>query len=63
MKSISGYVFKMVVGAIHGKVLQFSWQSKLLGFETIIVSSTMQEEFVACYEAIIQAVWLKNFIS
>jgi hypothetical protein len=25
--------------------------------------STMQAEFIACYEATRQAVWLKNFIS
>ena len=28
----------------------------------LIASSTMQTEFVACYHATGQAVWLKNFI-
>ena len=30
--------------------------------EKLQTSSTMQAEFVACYEATEQAVWLKNFI-
>lgn len=30
---------------------------------TLVASSTMEEEFVACYEASNQAIWLRNFIS
>jgi hypothetical protein len=51
-KSTSGYVFTLAGGAI-------SWKSSK---QTIVASSTMQAEFVACYEATGQAVWLKNFI-
>ena len=29
----------------------------------VIASSTIKAEFVACYEAIIHALWLQNFIS
>ena len=51
-KSTSGYVFTLAGGAI-------SWKSSK---QTITASSTMQAEFIACYEATGQAVWLKNFI-
>jgi hypothetical protein len=51
-KSTSGYVFTLAGGAI-------SWKSSK---QTIVASSTMQAEFIACYEATGQAVWLKNFI-
>jgi len=51
-KSTSGYVFTLANGAI-------SWKSSK---QTLTASSTMQAEFVACYEAVGQAVWLKNFI-
>ncbi|KAG2701138.1 hypothetical protein I3760_06G030100 [Carya illinoinensis] len=37
-----------------------SWKSVK---QTLVASSTMQAEFVACYGATIQAVWLRNFIS
>jgi hypothetical protein len=52
-KSTSGYIFMFVGGPI-------SWKSAK---QSITASSTMQEEFMACYEATGQAVWLKNFIS
>jgi len=37
-----------------------SWKSSK---ETVIVSSTMEAEFVPCFEATIQANWLRNFVS
>ena len=53
LKSTSGYIFMMVEGAI-------SWKSVK---QTLRASSTMQAEFVACYGAATQTIWLKNFIS
>ena len=53
LKSTSGYIFMMAGGAI-------SWKSAK---QTLRASSTMQAEFVACYGATTQAIWLKNFIS
>ena len=51
-KSTSGYVFTLANGAI-------SWKSSKQSFTAV---STMQAEFVACYEVVWQAVWLKGFI-
>ena len=51
-KSTSVYIFTLAGGAI-------SWKSSK---QTITASSTMVAEFIACYEATGQAVWLKNFI-
>ena len=51
-KSTSGYIFIMAGGAI-------SWKSVK---QTLIASSTMEAEYVACYEATIHAVWLRNFV-
>jgi Reverse transcriptase (RNA-dependent DNA polymerase) len=51
-KSTSSYIFMLVGGPI-------SWKSAK---QSITAASTMQVEFVACYEATGQAVWLKNFI-
>jgi hypothetical protein len=51
-KSTSGYVFTLAGGAI-------SWKSSK---QELTAASTMQAEFIACYEATGQAVWLKNFI-
>jgi hypothetical protein len=51
-KSTSGYIFTLAGGAI-------SWKSSK---QTTTASSTMQAEYMACYEATGQAVWLKNFI-
>ena len=45
LKSTSGYVFVMAGGAI-------SWKSVK---QTLTASSTMQAEYVACYEATVQA--------
>ena len=51
-RSTSGYVFKLAGGAI-------SWSSSK---QTVMTSSTMYAEFVACYEAVGQAMWLKKFV-
>jgi hypothetical protein len=40
-KSTSGYIFLLAEGAI-------SWRS---GKQTIVATSTMEVEFIACYEA------------
>ena len=37
-----------------------SWKSVK---QTLTASSTMEAEYMACYEATCQAVWLRNFIS
>jgi len=52
-KSTSGYVFLMAGGAV-------SWKSVK---QTLVASSTMEAEFVTCYEASNQAIWLWNFVS
>jgi hypothetical protein len=51
-RSTSGYVFTLTSGAI-------SWRSCK---QSIATASTMYAEFIACYEVVGQAVWLKNFI-
>ena len=51
-KSTSGYVFTLVGGAI-------SWKSSK---QSTVASSTMYAEFIACFEATGQAIWLKKFI-
>jgi hypothetical protein len=48
-----GYVFLLAGGAV-------SWKSSK---QSIIATSTMEAEFVACFEATIQALWLRNFVS
>jgi len=52
-KSTSGYVFMMAGGAV-------SWRSAK---QTLIATSTMEAEFVSCFEATLHGVWLKSFIS
>ena len=52
-KSTSGYIFMMAEGAV-------SWKSVK---QTLITSSTMEAEYVACYEVTCHAIWLQNFIS
>ncbi|KAL6344417.1 hypothetical protein AAG906_039673 [Vitis piasezkii] len=52
-KSTSGYIFMLAGGAI-------SWKSVK---QSLIASLTMYVEFVACYGASSQAVWLRNLIS
>ncbi|CAL9133499.1 unnamed protein product [Musa textilis] len=52
-KSTSGSIFMLTGGAI-------SWKSAK---QSLIASSTIEAEFVACFEATNQALWLRNFIS
>ena len=52
-KSTSGYIFMLAGGAI-------SWKSVK---QSLIASSTMYAEFIACYGASSQVVWLRNLIS
>src|SRR3954470_10580057 len=52
-RSTSGYVFLLARGAI-------SWKSVK---QTLIASSTMTAEFVACFEASNQGSWLQNFVT
>jgi hypothetical protein len=51
--STLGYVFKLACGDVL-------WSSSK---QSIMTSSTMYVEFVACYEAAGQAMWLKKFVS
>lgn len=51
-KSTSGYVFLLVDGAV-------SWKSSK---QKVIASSTTTVEFIGCYTATKQAIWLGNFI-
>ena len=51
-KSTFGYLYLLAGGAI-------SWKSAK---QTFIATSTMEAEFVACFEAMVQAKWLRNFI-
>jgi hypothetical protein len=52
-RSTSGYVFKLAGETI-------SWSSSK---QIVMTSSMMYVEFVACYEAVGQAMWLKKFVS
>ena len=52
-KSTSSYIFMMAEGAI-------SWKSVK---QTLTASSTMEVDYVACYEATCHVLWLCNFIS
>ncbi|RDX72662.1 hypothetical protein CR513_47813, partial [Mucuna pruriens] len=52
-KPTLGYVFLLVKGAI-------SWKRAK---QSIVAASIMEVEFVACFEATIQANWFQNFIS
>ena len=52
-KSTYGYIFLMVEWAI-------SWKSIK---QTLTASSTMEAEYVVCYEATCHTIWLRNFIS
>ena len=48
-----GYLFLLAEGAI-------SWKSAK---QSVIATSIMDAEFMACFEATIHALWLRNFIS
>ena len=50
-KPTSGYIFMMATRAV-------SWNS----VKRTLTTSTMEAEYVACYEATCHAIWLRNFI-
>jgi len=52
-KSTSGYIFMMAGGAI-------SWRSVT---QNLTATSTMEADFISCFEATSHGVWLKSFIS
>ena len=52
-KSTSSSIFKLADGAV-------SWRSAK---QTLTTTSTMEAEFVSCFEASSHGVWLKSFIS
>ena len=52
-RSTSGYVYLLAGGAI-------SWKSSK---QTLVASSTMAAEFIACYEASNHGLWLRNFVT
>ena len=52
-KSTSSYIFMMTEGTI-------SWKSVK---QTLTTSSTMEVEYVSCYEATCHIIWLQNVIS
>ena len=52
-KSTSGYVFMLAGAAV-------SWRSAK---QTLTATSTMEAEFVSCFEATSHGVWMKSFIS
>ncbi|XP_068658039.1 secreted RxLR effector protein 161-like [Aristolochia californica] len=53
IRSTSGYIFMLGEEAI-------SWKSAK---QTLIVSSTMAAEFIACFEASNLEIWLQNFVT
>ena len=53
MKSPLDYIYLLAGGAI-------SWKSVK---QSIVASSTMAAEFVACYEASNHGIWLRNFVT
>ena len=52
-RSTTGYVYLLGGGAI-------SWKSAK---QTLVASSTMAAEFIACYEASNHGLWLRNFVT
>ncbi|XP_074266145.1 secreted RxLR effector protein 161-like [Silene latifolia] len=52
-KSTSGYVFMLADGAVSRRSTK----------QTLTATSTMEVEFVSCFEATSHGVWLKGFIS
>lgn len=52
-KSTSGYIFMFAGRAV-------SWRSAK---QTLTATSTMEAEFVSCFEATSHGVWMKSFIS
>ena len=52
-KSTTGYIFMLAGGAI-------SWKSSK---QSLIATSTMEAEFISCFQASNQAIWLRNFVT
>ncbi|XP_074317920.1 secreted RxLR effector protein 161-like [Silene latifolia] len=52
LRYLQGYVFMLADGAV-------SWRSVK---QTLTATSTMEAEFVSCFEATLHGVWLKSFI-
>jgi Reverse transcriptase (RNA-dependent DNA polymerase) len=52
LQSMSGYIFMFAGGAI-------SWRSTK---QSMIASSTMAAEFIACFDASNHGIWLRNFV-
>jgi hypothetical protein len=52
-KSTTGYIFMLAGGAV-------SWKSSK---QSLIATSTMKAEFISCYQACNQAIWLRNFVT
>ena len=52
-RSTSDYIFMLAGGAV-------SWKSVK---QTLIASSTMKAEFIACYKTSNHGIWLQNFIT
>ncbi|XP_070009956.1 secreted RxLR effector protein 161-like [Nicotiana sylvestris] len=53
MKSTYGHIFMLAGGAI-------SWKSEK---QSITATSTMEAEFIICFETVSHAVWMKNFLT
>ena len=53
MKFTSGYIYLLARGAIYWKSVK----------QSIVASSTMAAEFLACYEASNHGIWLRNFVT
>ena len=51
-KSTFDYIFMMVEGAVSWKIVK----------QTLITSSTMEANYIECYETTCHAIWLRNFI-
>ncbi|RVW38473.1 Retrovirus-related Pol polyprotein from transposon TNT 1-94 [Vitis vinifera] len=52
-RSTSNYIFMLAGGAV-------SWKSVK---QTLVASSTMEAEFIACYEASNHGIWMRNFVT
>ena len=52
-RSTSGYIYMLAEGAI-------SWKSAK---QTLVASSIMVAEFIACFEASNHRIWLRNFVT
>ncbi|KAL6328827.1 hypothetical protein AAG906_003844 [Vitis piasezkii] len=50
---------------IHIAIFICWWWSNFMEVakQTLVTSSTMEAEFVACYEASNQGIWLRNFVT